>query len=268
MEPIVSLLIRSGITHRAFTKLCKQIFVDVAAREYGIHGRDTNDTRIAMLTGIDRREVKRLKTRIAEDKPEQLGLQNQNRVTRLLSGWHQEPDFLDPEGRPMALQPKGSHPSFETLANRYGGDVTVSALLSEMIRGKVVTKNDDGSLVALQRYFIPSRHDLDALIRASSVIRDFSDLLVHNLYVAEPEKDVPYKFERTAINTRISPDQLPEFQAFMDKEGQAFLEAVDQWLTDHECRDPENPETLSLGAGVYFIDKDAKRNVVPVDLDE
>ena len=259
MEPIVSLLIRSGITHRAFTKLCKQIFVEVAAREYGIHGRDTNDTRIAMLTGIDRREVNRLKNQIAGEKPEQLGLQNQNRVTRLLSGWHMDPDFLDADGKPIALQQKGSHPSFETLANRYGGDVTVSALLSEMIRGQVVVKNSDNTLQALQRYYIPSRHDLDALIRASAVIRDFSDLLVHNLYIAEPEKDIPFKFERTAINTRIDPEMLPDFHDFLDREGQAFLESVDQWLTDHEHTDDDQENTLSLGVGVYFIDKDDKR---------
>lgn len=261
MEPIVSLLIRAGVTHRAFTKLSKQVFVTVAAREYGIAGRETNDTRIAMLTGIDRREVKRLKIQLLEDSSEAPDLQNQNRVTRLLSGWHQDPDFLDDNEKPIVLNPKGDHPSFESLANRFGGDVTVSALMSEMIQGGVVEKNADGTLTVLKRYYIPSRHDMDALARASAVIKDFSDLLVHNLYLADPDKNLPYGFERTAINTNMSPEQLEAFQEFLDKEGQTFLENVDQWLTDHESSDENGDGNITLGAGAYFINKDINKTL-------
>lgn len=268
MEPIVSLLIRAGVTHRAFTKLSKQVFVKVAAREYGIAGRETNDTRIAMLTGIDRREVKRLKMQALEAATEAPNLQNQNRVTRLLSGWHQDPDFLDANGKPIELKIKGEHPSFESLANRFGGDVTVSALLSEMIQGEVVEKNSDGKLSALSRYYIPSQHDIDALVRASAVIKDFSDLLVHNLYLADPEKNTPFNFERTAINTNMSPEMLEAFQEFLNTEGQTFLENVDQWLTDHESPTEHAQTNITLGAGAYFINKDISSHIkqLPTDV--
>ena len=257
LVPLISMLVRAGVTHRAFSMMCKQVFVDVAAREYGIHGRVTNDTRIAMLTGIDRREVKRLKKTLASDEEEPIGLQNQNRVTRLLSGWHQDKEFLDDDGKPKPLSLDDESPSFAELAQRYGGDVTVSALQTEMLRGDVAEILDDGRIVALQRYYIPSQHDLDALVRGSVVIRDFGDLLVHNLYIAEPKESIPLRFERTATNCFIDREIVPEFQAFLEFEGQAYLERVDQWLTDHESADHHSEHNICVGSGAYLIYRDS-----------
>ncbi|MEO0616760.1 MAG: DUF6502 family protein, partial [Pseudomonadota bacterium] len=61
LRPLVHLLIESGIGHREFAEVAKRAYVDVASKNYGIRGRDTNISRVAVMTGLTRKEVKRLR---------------------------------------------------------------------------------------------------------------------------------------------------------------------------------------------------------------
>src|SRR5688572_26723966 len=90
LEPVVRLLLRSGITWKEFAEVAKTVFVRVATDEFGIRGRPTNLSRVAILTGINRREVARQRQQIEVDAPAQPTFLNA--AQRLLSGWHQDPD--------------------------------------------------------------------------------------------------------------------------------------------------------------------------------
>src|SRR5512134_387979 len=61
LRPVVRLLLRCGVTWKEFAELCKVVYVEVAAADFGRRGRPTNASRIAILTGLGRREVKRVR---------------------------------------------------------------------------------------------------------------------------------------------------------------------------------------------------------------
>src|SRR5512143_88524 len=88
LEPVIRLMLRVGISWKEFSELSKAKFVEVATADFGIRGRPTNASRVAILTGIDRRDVRRLR----------LGVQAtpakgyQSKASQLLSAWHHEPD--------------------------------------------------------------------------------------------------------------------------------------------------------------------------------
>jgi hypothetical protein len=63
----------------------------------------------------------------------------------------------------------------------------------------------------------------------------------------------PARFERSAANIRIRASALPEFRQFLNREGQVFLERVDDWLIRHEAGPEPTEDTLRLGTGVYHI---------------
>jgi hypothetical protein len=65
LEPVVLLLLKSGITWREFSDLAKAKFVQVATDEFGIRGRPTNASRVSILTGVDRRDVRKLRLALA-----------------------------------------------------------------------------------------------------------------------------------------------------------------------------------------------------------
>ena len=260
MAPIVGILLRNGVTYKELSNLCKQLYVQVAAKEFGIRGRDTNLSRIAILTGIDRKEAARIKEELKNNDESHSSQQGQDRMSRVLSGWHQDPDFIMVDGTPLHIPFDGKIPSFTQLARRYGGDMPAVTLLKEFKRCDVVITDDAGDLMPVKRYYIPSQSDPGALLRAGSVINDLGSTLYHNLYKAEPKKNTPLHFERRATNIQMSEEDAQAFRLFVEQEGQAFLEKVDAWLTEREQAPApqstgiKNTFNLRLGVGTYLIE--------------
>lgn len=261
MEPIIGILLRNGITHKDLAGLCKQLYVQVASQEFGIRGRPTNLSRVAMLTGIDRKEAARIKESLQHNHESQTTQHNQDRLTRVLSGWHQDADFCDAGGAPLAIASEGELPSFAQLARRYGGDMPTSALLKELKINAIVEEDSAGLLRPLKRYFVPAQSDPGALLRAGSVFSDLGSTLHHNLYKANIGKQ-PLRFERRASNSHMSAKTSAAFRAFVEQEGQAFLERVDAWLTAHEQPMDNNGKhpRVRLGVGAYFIESAIEQN--------
>jgi len=250
LEPLVQVLLVCGITWREFSDLSKTTFVDVASKQFGKRGRPTNVSRTAVMTGLPRREVRRQREKL-QRAPEPLS----GYVTKaclVLASWHLDPDFLDKRGRPAVLNVTGGARSFETLVARCGGsDVRPTTLLKELMNAGAVSRRRDGRVEALMRDYLP--HSLDEqLIRLwGSVIADIARTYVHNLTRAAR---TPARFERAAVNDRIPAAVVPEFLGLLNKEGQAFLERMDQWLTAHQVRPGESDAgSVRLGIGLYQV---------------
>src|SRR5690606_13401168 len=143
MKPIIMLLLRNGVTYKEFALLCKSIFVEAAAQDYGIRGRPTNVSRIAVLTGIDRKEVKRIKDLLQENTVALEAQSSQDRITRLLTAWHRDPEFSAGDNQARVLPVDGELGSFQSLVRRFGGDVPRQALFKEMLRVGVIARHDD-----------------------------------------------------------------------------------------------------------------------------
>lgn len=267
MEPIIGILLRNGVTHKDLVAICKQIYVQVASEEFGLRGRPTNLSRVAMLTGIDRKEVARIKESLNNSHEGEHNQQHQDRLTRLLTAWHQDPDFCTQGNHPLPLSIEGEQQSFALLARRYGGDFPASALLKELKRVGVVEDHADGKVIATKRYFVPAQSDPGALLRAGSVFNDLGSTLHHNLYRAN--KQQPLRFERRASNTQMSPEKLAAFREFVEQEGQAFLEKVDAWLSEHEQPDTDSSgEFMRMGVGTYLFSHLIEPEPAEPDTDE
>ena len=144
LRALVKMLLKHGVMHRELVELSKEIYVDVARRDYGIRGRPTNVARMALLTGLDRKEITRIKKKLDDQRPAtrratQRRSANRDRISRVLSGWHQDPDYVGADGKPRLLSLEGPAPSYADLVKRYGGDVPPSTILRELKRTGAVT---------------------------------------------------------------------------------------------------------------------------------
>jgi hypothetical protein len=146
------------------------------------------------------------------------------------------------------LAPAGEHGSLAELLRRYAGDIPATALVKELVRSGSIERLKDGSYRALRRYYMPRTMDGRAVERSGSVLADLATTVEHNL---SREPDEPSRFEGRAQNRHIDPRQLPAFRAFVEREAQAMLERVDDWLSTHEAQAGE--ASLRLGIGVYAI---------------
>lgn len=250
LRPIVRMLLKNGVMHGEFVELSKDVYVSVATEEFGMRGRPTSVSRVALLTGMDRKVVSRVKARLAGSGQTSEAEHTQDRISRTLAGWHQDPDFTDPAGRPLRLPIAGPTPSYEALIARYGGDVPATAILRELRRVNAIADND-GKLTALRRNYRLAKAEPQAVTRAGSVLRDIGETVVHNLYVGPDEQS---RFEARASNTRIPNRVMPAYRTFVRAESQVFLERVDAWLSEHEAgNDTPDSQLVRTGIGIYWI---------------
>lgn len=249
LRPIASLLLKCGMTWRQFAEISKTVFVEVATAEYGLGGRPTNVSRVSILTGLSRKEVVRVRDLL--DAPNDSLHNKTTDATRLLSGWHQDADFLDAAGQPLVVNSEGPGPSFATLWQRYGGDAPQSTMRKELERAGAITLLSDGLIRVERRYFMPRPFDPQWIMNAGSTLRDLGTSISHNLDAPVQDR----RFIGRSTNDSIDRAALPEFEAFIDKNGQEFLEKVDKWLTDHEARAGYDGERkrMRLGMGMFLI---------------
>jgi hypothetical protein len=250
LQPIARLLLKSGVTWKEFAELSRQTFVEVATREFGLRGRPTNVSRVAILTGLARREVRRQQQ--ASKAEPQTAAGYMSKASRVLSGWHQDREFLDREGNPRVLPLEGESASFAELVRRYsGGDLPPGALLKELQLARAVERGNDDTVRALTRVYLPRRMDEGQIRLWGSVLQDVGTTLEHNL---TRDSQTATRFERRALSVLVDRRSLPAFKQFLEQEGQAFLERMDDWLTAHQVSDDTNGEAIRLGAGVYHIE--------------
>jgi hypothetical protein len=253
LRPIARWLLKSGVTWKEFAELSRGVFVSVAAEDFGLRGRPTNVSRIALLTGMTRREVRRYRESGVGMPAEDVRAEDDlNHASRVLAGWHLDAEFIDAIGKPRELEAKGQGATFEQLVRRYAGDIPVTALIKELVRSNSIERTPDGRYHALRRFYMPRAMDGQAVERAGAVIADLAMTVEHNLTRDAAE---PPRFEGRAQNRHVDPRQLPAFRAFMEREGQAFLERCDEWLSAHEARQVDGAPvaTLRLGVGVFAI---------------
>jgi hypothetical protein len=246
------------MTWREFADVSKGVFIGVASQEYGLNGRPTNVSRVSILTGVSRKEIARVRAQLAEQT--EPAPNKTTDATRLLSGWHQDPEFLTPDGGPKVLPADGDGASFATLWHRYGGDVPVTSMRKELERVGAITTLPDGNLRVERRYFMPRQFDPQWVQNAGSMLRDLGSSITHNLDTggdqARSASGTPARrFIGRATSDSVDVSALPEFEAFVEQNGQAFLERVDEWLTKHEARaGPGTPrKRMRLGLGVFVI---------------
>ena len=60
MRPLVRLLLRHGVQHRAFAIALKQVFLEAAQDELRSRGMAVTDSAITLLSGVHRRDVRTL----------------------------------------------------------------------------------------------------------------------------------------------------------------------------------------------------------------
>ena len=250
-RPVARFLLRAGVTWKELVEIGKTTYVDVASKEFGIRGRPTNVSRVAILTGFTRREVRRLRDLLETDDPTMFD--RMNNATRVLSGWYQDAEYTNDAHEPLPLDESGSNPSFESLCAKYSGDVPASTMMKELQHVGAVVKDDDGRLVAKTRFYIPVPTDSAQMLRFGSVLEDIGETIAHNLHRTDRD---PSRFERRATNTRVPADLIPEFHEYVEKEGQAFLEKVDAWLSKHEIEGEDPSSSVRLGFGAYLIQQD------------
>ena len=246
-RPLARVLIRNGIAVAALTDWAKKVYVDVAFEEFGEPGKNQTVSRVSALTGLSRKEVKRLRE-LGPGADVAAG-ERYNRAVRVISGWLNDETFLSASGKPAELTMDGDEDSFAALVRAYSGDVPPRAMLTVLQAAGTVEAVADGKLRLVRHVFIPGNDPSDKLHILGTDVAELITTIDHNLS-ADPDA---LFFQRKVSNTRLDPADTAEFRALSAKKAQALLEELDAWLSRHEI-DPDTPEQAGqyVSLGIYY----------------
>lgn len=171
-RPLVRLLVDHGITSPEAESLLRAVCVHEVADAQTVRGKRANASRIALLTGLDRKEVARILRHPPRIDP---GLEARcHRANKVLAGWYKDRTFLQ-KRKPLALPIKAVEdkgPCFWMLANRYAPDVYPGLILRELSRVGALEKLHDGRVRPRLRRYRANRVTKEFLSETRLRLRD------------------------------------------------------------------------------------------------
>src|SRR2546425_3149504 len=136
LRPVVKRLLANGVPFGQLEARLRELFVEVAESELALPGRRQTDSRVSLLTGINRKEVRRIRSAERAPGPRSFSM---NYATSLISRWLTDAQTADRSGRPRPLPYQAARgPSFMKLARKVTADLAPRVLLDELVRTGIV----------------------------------------------------------------------------------------------------------------------------------
>jgi hypothetical protein len=240
LRPVVRLLVEFGFSARDLMEVIKTLYVEVASEDFGLRGRPANLSRVAILTGLSRREVARLR-KVLESDPLEVPAQ-ETVVAKVLSAWHEDPRYVDSEHQPLRLPLRGDG-SLVTLVDQHRGDIPGTALIKELQRVHAISVNEDVATVLVD-VASGAKLDEEVLERFTALLHEVSNALGRNLPTSTGDDG---SAGRTSGRGSMYDERL---RRFLDDRAERFLQDVQGWLGNH-AETSRAIGGLRLGVGVY-----------------
>ena len=252
MTPLVRILLRNGIAFREFADVVKEVYVTVCARDMVLPGRKMSLSRIAIMTGLTRKEVASIVN--GESQRKTASDTNANRAARVLEAWHSCPEYLAPYGFPRDLMIEGGDDSgsFEELVRRFSGDMPTRAMLDELLRVDAVKLLEGGDYVrVLKRTYIPTDLTPEMVEIFSRAVRRYIETVDHNLSLQDPTRR---RFDRMVYpDSGLREVDVPVFQLEVKDYLERVIAESDAKSATYPVPEPSRGEApVQVGVGLYF----------------
>ncbi|HVZ06940.1 DUF6502 family protein [Rhodopila sp.] len=239
LRPLVVMMIRSGVTLPVLNDMLRALYVDVAATEILTDPKARSDSRISLVTGIHRKEIRRLRDIPPEltETPEVVTVSSQ-----IIARWLAMPPFTDEAGRPRPLPRTGNgaaHPdgarsspeaatsspaSFESLVASVTSDIRSRVVLDDWLSKGVVRIDDHDRVVLNADAFIPRPGADEQLFYFARNLQDHAAAAVANISAAEK---APF-LDRSVHYDGLSATQAIELEAYARAEAIRVLLEVNR----------------------------------------
>ena len=254
IRSLVRIFLRNGLPFGEFAELARWVYVDVAYKEFGIEGRKQTDSRVSIITGLSRKEVRRLRS--MAQPTNKIATDRYNRAARVIAGWRRDKTFHDQRGRPRALAIETGTPSFNDLVKVYSGDVPARAILDELIQVKAVERTKNNLIRLISKAYLPKGDPSKMHNILGMDVSLLIDTIDHNTRSATDN----YWIQRKVSYDNLPIEALAEIRKFSEIEGQRLLEKLDRKISE---QDRDINSTIKgtgrkfAGVGLYYFEKDA-----------
>jgi hypothetical protein len=258
MRPLVRLMMQSGLTFPVLADSLRRLFVDIAVNDLLTDPKARTDSRISLLTGVHRKEIRRLREMPVEtvDVPGIVTL-----VSQIVARWAGATPFIDSVGRPRPLsrvsrEGAGSDPSFDELVASVTSDVRPRAVLDDLLGHGVVFMDAEDRIQLNTVAFIPRPGGEEQLFYFTRNLHDHVAAAVAN--IGAP--GVPPFLDRSVHYDRLTPSQVQTLRAYARTAAMGLLVDINrraQELTEatQEAKPADLGEPGRINLGIYVFDE-------------
>ena len=230
--PLARLLVARGLPFGAAEARLRRAYVLAALRAAG---RDTTDSRLSLMTGLQRRDIARLRD------AEGPSPTRPNPLARIVAAWLADPAYL---GRPIPR--RGPSPSFEALATALYRDLHPRSMADQLLAAGVAVE-EGGLLRLVAQHYQPRQGSPEQLDYLAANLADHMAAAVTNVV------DAPRLPERAVHYNGLSAAALDEIETLWRAEAERALLAVNAQARALQDR---SPGTGRFRAGTYLWRED------------
>ena len=256
LRPLVRFMLSHGLTYTILTDILKSIYVEVATDEFRLEHKRQTDSRISLLTGVHRKDVKRLSALIEADAPPP---ENVTLGAQLVAKWVGARPYIDAQGRPVPLTRgarEGGEKSFETLVASVNKDIRSRAILDEWMRLGVVHMDDNDRVCLDTEAFIPKQGFEEKAYYLQQNLHDHISASVSNMLELAP----PF-LERSVYYDTLTSASVGELATLSTALGMQALQTVNRRALALELDDANNPDAKRrINFGIYFYHADQRED--------
>ncbi len=255
LRPVVRQAIRYGVSYSAMTRMLKQLYVAVAEDDFELRFKRQTDSRLALLTGISRKEVSALRNRrrteVAVPDVED------SVATHAVGRWMAGPPFASPDGAPRRLKYEAADAdaaaTFSDLVRSLAVDIPVRAVLDELIGLGLVELGADGHVELVREAHIPADGMEGKLALLGSDPAELFMTIAHNL-----DDDVEPWLQRKVVYDNVGSAALSDLRTEARRSGEEFIRKANALISSYD-RDRQKDAPGGLRSrvvlGVYYFDE-------------
>jgi hypothetical protein len=248
LRPLVRLLLAQGVTYPMLASQLKAVYVQVAKEEFQLTHKRQTDSRISLLTGVHRKDVKRLVHEELLDQPMPLNI---SLGAQLAARWLTAAEYLDANGQPLPLlrlASDGGDKSFEALVGSVSKDIRPRAVLDEWVRLGVAHVDEHDRVCLNVAGFIPEKGFDEKAYYFGQNLHDHIAAGTHNLLGRHP----PF-LDRSVYQEQLTAASVAELADLARDLGMQNLKAIHRRALQLERRDGTAAQANQrMNFGIYF----------------
>lgn len=249
LKPIAKIMIAYNVTLNAATDALKHALYEAAVSD----NNKTTDSRVSLLTGLHRKDVRRLR-----ENPSEHGKRSLINSGSLIVGiWSGNENFQSDDGKPLPLlrQGKDKQLGFNDLVRISKVDIPVSTLLDAMIEERIVEHdNSTDQYTLVTGAFLATSDDNLKLDAFEKNLAAHLDAASWNLLKDQSESA---RFERALHVNKLSNESIYALENEARKLTQGVLETLNRKalvLQEQDVGDKSNNRRFSIGAYILTTD--------------
>jgi hypothetical protein len=245
LGPLAKAMIAYGVTIRTANESMKKALLKAASET---SDTDLSDSRASLMTGIHRKDIKRLRNLDTDSTLRQ----SANVAALVIGHWATDPDFQGQTGAPLNLPRSGteSAPGFDDVVRKARVDMAPGTVLRALLDQEIVTPLKDGTYRLMTHAFVPKAGSAEQVAAYEATLSAHLMAATHNLLSKDGEDR---HFDRAVRFTHLSEASVKTLTEFADRKAQELLQEINAMARDMQNADQGGETGGKFIAGAYTL---------------